>query len=89
MVHISHRHELRFRNLISNTNFLSGKERLELLQWMSDIKYMDHHDDLSNKRLLPGSGQWLLESQNFIEWQQSSTSSILWLHGIRKCPPYN
>lgn len=51
--------------------------------WMSEIDYRSHHDDLS-KNLLPGTGQWLLESADYIEWGQSSRSAILWLHGMRR-----
>lgn len=50
---------------------------------MSEVEYRSHHEDLS-KDLLPESGRWLLECQDFVEWSQSSVSSILWLHGIRK-----
>ncbi|CAD6579294.1 MAG: hypothetical protein ASARMPREDX12_009118 [Alectoria sarmentosa] len=56
-------------------------ERMKVFRWMSTIEYRSHHDDLSNG-LLSQSGQWLLESQHFVEWGQSSVSSILWLHGI-------
>jgi hypothetical protein len=51
---------------------------------MSEIEYRSHHEDLS-KNLLHGTGQWLLESSEYIEWGQSSVSSILWLHGMRMC----
>jgi hypothetical protein len=33
---------------------------------------------------LNGTGQWLIARAEFQEWQKSSESSILWLHGIRK-----
>ncbi|CAF9943521.1 MAG: hypothetical protein ALECFALPRED_000540 [Alectoria fallacina] len=56
-------------------------ERMEVFRWMSAIEYRNHHDNLS-QGLLTQSGQWLLESQHFVEWGQSSVSSILWLHGI-------
>ena len=59
------------------------EERKRIFRWMSEIEYRSHHDDLS-KGLLPDSGKWLLGSKQFIEWGQSSVSSILWLHGIRE-----
>ena len=59
----------------------SRKERKKVFRWMSEIEYKSHHEDLS-KGLLPNSGQWLLDHKLFIEWGQSSVSSILWLHGI-------
>ena len=55
---------------------------------MSEIEYRKHHDNLL-KGLLAHSGQWLLTSQQFIEWGQSSVSSLFWLHGIRKRLPYS
>lgn len=60
----------------------SGEERKDVFLWMSEIEYREHHQDLS-KDVLPNSGQWLLNSREYIEWGQSSVSSILWLHGIR------
>lgn len=71
-----------------DTELLSGDERIRVLHWMSRIEYRNHHEDLS-KGLLDQSGQWLLESKHFIEWGQSSVSSILWLHGIRKRPSHS
>ena len=60
---------------------LNSEKRKEVFRWMSKIEYKSHHEDLS-KGLLPNSGQWLLDHKLFIEWGQSSVSSILWLHGI-------
>jgi len=65
------------------THSLPGEERTRIFRWMSEIEYRSHHDDLS-KDLLDQSGQWLLESREFIQWGQSSVSSVFWLHGIRK-----
>jgi hypothetical protein len=50
---------------------------------MSEVEYNSHHDNLS-ENLLPNSGQWLLTNPEFIQWEQSSVSSIFWLHGIGK-----
>ncbi|MCJ1273175.1 hypothetical protein MMC21_000964 [Puttea exsequens] len=60
---------------------LDREERKKTFRWMSEVEYRSHHEDLS-RNLLFQSGKWLLESQDFIEWSQSSVSSILWLHGI-------
>lgn len=60
---------------------LNKEERKEVFRWMSEIQYKTHQEDLS-RDLLQDSGRWLLETQTFIEWGQSSVSSILWLHGI-------
>ena len=59
------------------------EERRDLLLWLSQIDYESHHEDLRTG-ILPDSGQWLIQSQEFVEWSQSSASSILWLHGIRE-----
>ena len=60
---------------------LNREERTMVLHWLSKIDYERHHDDLS-KHLLPDTGQWLFDSQPFIEWGQTNVSSILWIHGI-------
>lgn len=56
-------------------------ERLSILQWLSTEPYMAHHDEIY-KKVLKGTGAWLLSHSQFLEWQRSSASSILWLHGI-------
>ena len=58
------------------------EERLEILLWLSNIPYKKHHHSLS-KGLLKGTGSWLLEKPQFVDWRNSSVSSVLWLHGIR------
>jgi nucleoside-triphosphatase THEP1 len=60
---------------------LRTDERLRIFDWLSSIPYMSHHRS-KVKVLLPGSGRWLLRKPQFLEWMNSSTSSILWLHGI-------
>ena len=69
---------VRMRDL--HDNFSRG-ERTKVFNWLSKIDYERHHDDLS-KHMLPNTGQWLFDSQPFVDWGQSSVSSILWLHGI-------
>ena len=60
---------------------LNEEQRLRVFEWLSTVQYMSHHRAKS-KNVLPGSGQWLLRKPEFMEWMESSTSSILWLHGI-------
>lgn len=60
------------------------EERLEILQWLSNVQYKKHHQNLS-KDLLEGTGSWLLRKPQVVEWRKSSVSSVLWLHGIRRC----
>ena len=59
------------------------EERLQILRWLSDIQYKKHHQSLS-KGLLEGTGSWLLGKPQFVDWRNSSVSSVLWLHGIRR-----
>jgi hypothetical protein len=60
---------------------LETDERLKIFDWLSSVPYMSHHRSKA-KALLPGSGKWLLRKPEFLEWMSTSTSSILWLHGI-------
>ena len=66
----------------SKTESEMKEERLEILLWLSNIPYKKHHHSLS-KGLLEGTGLWLLEKPQFVDWRNSSVSSVLWLHGIR------
>ena len=59
------------------------EERLNILSWLSNVQYKKHHQTLS-KGLLKGTGSWLLGKPQFVEWRNSSVSSVLWLHGIRR-----
>ena len=59
---------------------LEGKERLDILQWLSLVPYKKHHEQ-TRKDILSGTGSWLLQEQPLVDWQVSSESSIMWLHG--------
>ncbi|PLB46372.1 hypothetical protein P170DRAFT_215217 [Aspergillus steynii IBT 23096] len=74
IMHVSHQ-------LAAIQDKLDSDERMEVFHWISRIEYKKHHEELS-KGVLPGSGAWLLRSPEYIQWGQSSVSSILWLHGI-------
>ncbi|CZR60508.1 related to vegetatible incompatibility protein HET-E-1 [Phialocephala subalpina] len=63
------------------TDSMKEREREELLQWLSTIQHKKHHKVKRNE-YLEGSCGWLLGSREYIKWKKSSTSSILWLHGI-------
>ncbi|KAG9661667.1 hypothetical protein KCU64_g2427, partial [Aureobasidium melanogenum] len=61
-------------------NSLGRSEKIELLLWLSKVPHREHH------RIIPsqipcGSGQWLLQDQEFISWMASSASEIFWLYG--------
>ena len=66
----------------SKTEKKMEKERLEILLWLSNVQYKQHHRSIS-ETLLEGTGSWLLAKRQFVEWRNSSVSSVLWLHGIR------
>lgn len=53
----------------------------KLLTWLSVLPYNNHHQFVSQSRM-PGLGTWLLNHEDYIEWQTSSSSSMLLLHGI-------
>ena len=72
------RMERRIESLQDN---LQSKQRAEILNWLSPIPYRCHHERAHSEILL-GTGAWLLEDDNLIEWRKTSSSSILWLHGI-------
>ncbi|KAL8946442.1 MAG: hypothetical protein Q9222_007163 [Ikaeria aurantiellina] len=60
---------------------LQSDERRKFLSWLSTIRYREHHKTAFST-VMPGSGQWLQRKPAFIDWKTSSSSSILWIHGI-------
>lgn len=59
---------------------LDGKEDLEILEWLTPINYGSQHSDFINRRQ-PGTGQWLLESEEFQTWL-STIKQTLFCPGI-------
>jgi hypothetical protein len=66
---------------------LNESERPDILNWLSSIQYERNHRTAREGRT-NGTGKWLLEHKQFRDWRGSSSSTILWLHGIRRCPMY-
>lgn len=64
-----------------STQALHESQRLELLHWLSSVPFSSHHKRHSKNRI-PGLGQWLLSHNRYLSWRNTSTSSILLLHGI-------
>jgi ankyrin repeat domain-containing protein 50 len=63
---------------------LHDDERVNILQWVSDIPYeTDHY--VARKGRVQGTGNWLLHHATFETWRETTTSTILWLNGIRTC----
>ena len=59
-------------------------KRNKILFWVSDIPYEEIHY-VARKGWTKGTGKWLLNHERHVEWRASSASTILWLHGMRKC----
>jgi len=53
----------------------------EILDWLSPICFLEHQKRHSERRL-QGSGEWLLNRREYLDWQSSSASSIFLLHGM-------
>lgn len=53
----------------------------KILDWLSPAHFIEHHRWHSERRL-QGSGQWLLECREYLDWQASSVSSIFLLYGM-------
>ena len=64
-------------------NSLNERDCYEMLTWVSDIPHEDMHYTARQGRT-DGTGEWLLGHEKLRVWQKSNTSTILWLHGIRK-----
>jgi len=72
----------RMQKQISNLHDdLHESERCNILNWLSKQPYIQHHNS-AKRNILEGTGAWLLKDDLLLDWQRSSTSSILWLHGI-------
>jgi hypothetical protein len=63
-----------------STKELLGEKREDILKWISTMPYMAHHRDVYD-RVLPDSGKWLFEREEFAQWSSVTTSSLLWLRG--------
>ncbi|KAF5649437.1 ankyrin 1 [Fusarium sp. NRRL 52700] len=73
---------LRLRDQINNnTKRIEEDEYLKMIAWMSTSPFSIHHETISESRT-PNFGQWLLEHEAYRNWCESSSSSILWIHGI-------
>ena len=54
------------------------EHRDNILKWLSDLDIRSHHLGIF-ERLMLGTGEWLLEKDEFIRWQTSVSSSMLWI----------
>ena len=59
---------------------LHKQEHQHILDWASPIPFEEHFR-LAGSKALSVTGEWLFQDMNFVKWQRSSSSEILWLHG--------
>lgn len=78
-------HQNEFRNMNSTFQniwrFLDDGKREDVLRWISDIPFEDHHSVARTGRTA-NTGGWLFKQRVFQDWQISDDSMIFWLHGI-------
>lgn len=65
---------------------LEEKDALEILDWISSVKYGENHNLVRGNRT-KGTGDWLLQHRIFRQWEESSSTAVLWLRGSRKFSP--
>ena len=91
----------KLHNTLIDNKAISGtwvvtQESLNILNWISDLNFGELHADILSKRQ-PGTGNWLLESDEFLDWRnnhafqfssdgadKAKLPTTLWAHGIRK-----
>jgi hypothetical protein len=67
---------------------LEDELREALLKSLSSVPVQEHYR-AARKSMLPGTGRWLLTTPDFVDWQNSSTSEVYWLHGTPGCGKTN
>ena len=63
-------------------DIMMKNKSMELLEWISPVLYMMNHISVQSQRTAD-TGGWLLQNGNFWEWEESSSSCVLWLYGPR------
>ncbi|KAF8417707.1 hypothetical protein EV426DRAFT_356485 [Tirmania nivea] len=59
---------------------LERARKSEILQWISEIPYTEHHTRISESRL-GGTTDWLLKREEYWNWRATSASKLLLLRG--------
>ncbi|KAK6356022.1 hypothetical protein TWF718_000395 [Orbilia javanica] len=67
-------------NVVEVKSLLEKDEQRKILKWLTPIEYNLQHHDITQKRR-SGTGQWLLESDQYHEWFQNR-KRILFCKGI-------
>ncbi|PWY80209.1 hypothetical protein BO83DRAFT_435227 [Aspergillus eucalypticola CBS 122712] len=65
-----------------HSTVLSVEDR-GILEWLSQYDFSKAQNDTQYHKL-PGTGDWLLKSKEYVEWK-GYPGSILWLHGVAGC----
>lgn len=52
-------------------------------QWLTASLPSSNHNAAIKKRQ-PRTGEWFTQGKEFAEWKMGTSSSFIWLHGIRK-----
>jgi hypothetical protein len=60
----------------------TASERDKIIEWYSPLNFFRRQEEIFRSRQ-PGTGGWLLESNEIKEWQ-SGTGKTLWCRGIRE-----
>lgn len=61
----------------------TGERRYKMLDWLSTVPFSrQQHHHSSNRH--PGTGKWLLQKEDFVKWEHSSSSLLFWLCGAGK-----
>ncbi|THX25812.1 hypothetical protein D6D11_10357, partial [Aureobasidium pullulans] len=56
------------------------KAREEVLRWLSPHNF-EHKQNETFKTKHQGTGDWLLQTEEFSNWEKATTSQLLWCHG--------
>ncbi|KAF2809376.1 uncharacterized protein BDZ99DRAFT_531589, partial [Mytilinidion resinicola] len=60
----------------------AAEEKARILMWLDGPDPLSNHDSAKSKRDL-GTCEWLVDSENFTSWfNTSATSQLLWLHAF-------
>ena len=71
-------------SLVKFEEAISAEERRKALLWLSRVNCRELHESIVSD-VIPGTADWIFDKPEYKDWQGSSSSSILWLHGIPGC----
>jgi hypothetical protein len=71
-------------NLSQFRTMLEHQEQQALGLWLSPTNHREDHLRV-HSGVLPGTGEWLLQRDEYRQWNQTSSPTALWIHGIPGC----